>query len=255
MSKLNIKKSLLFFYGSFLLIINFVFAQTQNKPLGELNGLISSSNAIALNVVSFLNILALIFYMVLVSFYLVERQKGGGDGLEKLKNMLVWGAVAMFFLVAVWGWVYFLSTSLGIRVGGCVEAPAAPGRAVNSDCNPGGVRPPNASSTPEGPSVVRPSEAEGAPVIERSVPAEINTGNSGSIPFQCSQGTPVRSQGFTGPGQVLYCQGGGFNDLCKSTGGSSQGTCGAGYKCSAGPSLSGIGSGGNAQGTYGKCGY
>ncbi|MCX8513484.1 MAG: hypothetical protein ORN26_00165 [Candidatus Pacebacteria bacterium] len=53
----------------------------------------------------------------------------------------------------------------------------------------------------------------------------------------------------------MYCQGGGLNDLCKSTGGSPQGTCGAEYKCSAGPSLSGIGSGGNSQGTYGKCGY
>ena len=130
-------KKLIYLLSSLLIIIsvNIIFAQT-NTPLGEVKGLVIGISNIAFNVVSLLNIVALIAYMWIVIQFLRKRAKGDTAGLDQLKGMLLWGAVGMFFLVAVWGLTYFISTTTGIKVGGCTQLPAAPGQLVdNSKCN------------------------------------------------------------------------------------------------------------------------
>ena len=130
-------KKLIYLLSSLLIIIsvNIMFAQT-NTPLGEVKGLVIGLSNIAFNVVSLLNIVALIAYMWIVIQFLRKRAKGDTAGLDQLKGMLLWGAVGMFFLVAVWGLTYFISTTTGIKVGGCTQLPAAPGQLVdNSKCN------------------------------------------------------------------------------------------------------------------------
>lgn len=114
-----------------------VFAQT-TKPLKEIDNLTQQMVTISLSLVSLLNIVAFIAYISIIIMFIIKRSKGDQAGMDQFRGMLVWGVVAMFFLVAVWGLVYFLSRSFGISMGGCVPRPSPiPGQPAVVDPNCG----------------------------------------------------------------------------------------------------------------------
>lgn len=88
------------------------FAQT---PLGNVSRLIDEIGRIIDNALPILVALALLFF-----FYgLVRFILSGGDESAKVsaKHTMLWGIVALFVMVSVWGLVSFLGDALGIKQG------------------------------------------------------------------------------------------------------------------------------------------
>jgi hypothetical protein len=45
---------------------------------------------------------------------------------EEGRNLMIWGIVALFVMVAVWGLVNFIATNLGIGTGGIIQIETLP---------------------------------------------------------------------------------------------------------------------------------
>jgi succinate dehydrogenase/fumarate reductase cytochrome b subunit len=58
-------------------------------------------------------------------FGLIKFITSGGDSekKEEAKNTMVWGVIALFVMVSVWGLVSFIGTSLDIDQGGTGDVP------------------------------------------------------------------------------------------------------------------------------------
>lgn len=102
-----------------------VFAFAQNQPnlsyLTNLMGTIRTLVNMALPLVVGLALLG--FFWGLVKFI------WGGDGdKEKAKSTMIWGIVALFVMVSVWGLVNFLGSVVGVQQqGGTVNVPTVNG--------------------------------------------------------------------------------------------------------------------------------
>ena len=97
------------------------FAQT----LGNLETLLRSIGRlvdIALPVVVAIALLA--FFWGLVKFIFAQ-----GDETAKTdaKKIMLWGLIALFVMVAVWGLIRFIGTALGIGQGDTIIVPRVPG--------------------------------------------------------------------------------------------------------------------------------
>ncbi len=101
----------------------FVFAQT----LGNLETLLTSIGRLvdlALPIVVAIALLA--FFWGLVKFIFAQ-----GDETAKAdaKKIMLWGLIALFVMIAVWGIIRFIQSSLGLTVGGgdTIIVPTVPG--------------------------------------------------------------------------------------------------------------------------------
>lgn len=95
------------------------------QSLGNLETLVRSIGRLvnlALPIVVGLALLA--FFWGLVQFILSQ-----GDESKKTdaKKTMLWGVVALFVMVTVWGLVRFISTSLGIEQNVTITVPTVPG--------------------------------------------------------------------------------------------------------------------------------
>jgi hypothetical protein len=121
---------------SFVFVFVFVSTAQKTEVLSSVNNLLTQSVAVLLNLIELLNIFAFVLYIWVLISFLIKRQKGDAEGMKQFQGMLLWGVIAMFFLVAVWGLVYFISGSLGIGIGGCTSRPSSiPGQAAKNECN------------------------------------------------------------------------------------------------------------------------
>ena len=110
--------------GAVLLILpTFAFAQT---PLGtnvrDLNGffrLVSSILNTLIGLAITLGILAFIWGLVRYIY------AGGEDKAAGLQTML-WGTIAIFFMVSIWGIVRIFQNTLGVGGQGAIQAPTGP---------------------------------------------------------------------------------------------------------------------------------
>lgn len=85
------------------------------EPLNNVSNLIGSIGTIINKTLPILVALALLFF-----FYgLVRFILSGGDESAKVsaKHTMLWGIVALFVMVSVWGLVSFLGDALGIKQG------------------------------------------------------------------------------------------------------------------------------------------
>jgi hypothetical protein len=48
---------------------------------------------------------------------------GNEEAKESGKNIMIWGIIALFVMVSVWGIVRFIGSALGIQEGGTVDVP------------------------------------------------------------------------------------------------------------------------------------
>jgi Type IV secretion system pilin len=95
------------------------------QSLGNLTILLTSIGGlvdIALPIVVGLALLA--FFWGLVKYIFAQ-----GDETAKAdgKKIMLWGLVALFVMVSVWGLVKFIGTSLGINQGETIVVPKVPG--------------------------------------------------------------------------------------------------------------------------------
>ena len=77
-----------------------------------------------------LNILLPIFVtLAVLAFFwgLIKFIFQAGDEREKGKNIMIWGIIALFVIVSIWGIVAFLSNLFGIGTGGSAPVPGVDG--------------------------------------------------------------------------------------------------------------------------------
>ena len=99
----------------------FVFAQqlsnveTFVQSIGRLVG-------VALPIVVAIALLA--FFWGLVKFIFAQ---GNEEAKSDAKKVMLWGLIALFVMVSVWGLVRFIGSALGIGEGGSINLPTVPG--------------------------------------------------------------------------------------------------------------------------------
>lgn len=84
---------------------------------GSLSELVQSAlTFIGNTVVPLLVTLALVvfFYRIVISIYKVG-ESGDAKAVDSGKTLLIWGVVALFVMVSVWGLVGFIGNTVGIR--------------------------------------------------------------------------------------------------------------------------------------------
>jgi hypothetical protein len=101
-----------------LALPRFVFAQTITDILD------TGSNIVGRLIPIVAGIALLVFFWGLVKFI---ASAGSEDGRKEGKQVMIWGIIALFVLMAIWGIVAFIGFSLGIRQGENPNAPCLEG--------------------------------------------------------------------------------------------------------------------------------
>jgi len=67
--------------------------------------------------------------LALLAFFwgLVRYIFGGVENKEAGKNIMIWGVIALFVMVSVWGIVKFIGSAVGIGEGDTIIVPLVPG--------------------------------------------------------------------------------------------------------------------------------
>lgn len=100
----------------------FAFAQNLDN-LGNLLDAVGGLVGTALPIVVALGLLA--FFWGLVKYIFAQ---GNEEAKADAKRIMIWGLVALFVMVAVWGLVDFIAQALGVDVGTELEGvPTVPG--------------------------------------------------------------------------------------------------------------------------------
>jgi uncharacterized membrane protein len=96
----------------------------QNTSVGQnLNNVVSGFKNITTGIYSSLFVVALILFFIGIFKFLGSKDAGSkADGYK----FMGFGIVALFVMVGVWGLVGFLSSNLGIGVGGDIPTPGVP---------------------------------------------------------------------------------------------------------------------------------
>ncbi len=90
------------------------------QSLGNLTTLLNSVGRLvdmALPIVVALALLAFFFGLAKFIF-------AGAEAKEEGKTLMIWGIVALFVMVSVWGLVRFIGNAFGIEQGGSVTVPS-----------------------------------------------------------------------------------------------------------------------------------
>lgn len=89
----------------------FAFAQ----QLGNVTRLIQSVRGIIDILIPLVAALALLYFFWGLAKFILATGNGDEDAREKGKNIMIWGIVALFVIVSVWGLVRFVGDAIGIR--------------------------------------------------------------------------------------------------------------------------------------------
>lgn len=101
----------------------FAPALASAQSLGNLQTLLTSVGKLvdlALPIVVALALLAF-FYGLAKSIF------AGAEGKEEGKHLMIWGVVALFVMVSVWGLVRFIGRAFNIEQGSSIEVPKVQG--------------------------------------------------------------------------------------------------------------------------------
>lgn len=107
-----------------ILALAFVPAFASAQNLGNIQNLMNSFRNIvdlALPIVVALALLA--FFWGLAKFIFAS---GDEDKRDDGKRIMIWGVIALFVMVSVWGLVRFVGQAFGIEQGGTVNIPTVP---------------------------------------------------------------------------------------------------------------------------------
>ena len=124
-------KKILAFSSALFALPLLAFAQSSPtlKPLYDfvlaINGLLS------LLVPILVAAALVVFFWGLVQYLL---KAGGGKGAKAGRSLMLWGLIALFVMVSVWGIISLAQRALGVE-GGSAQSPAVPG--INGRCSDG----------------------------------------------------------------------------------------------------------------------
>lgn len=73
--------------------------------------------------------LPIVVALALLAFFygLAKLIWGGPEAVSEGKTLMIWGVVALFVMVSVWGLVRFIGDAFGIEEGGSVTPPTVEG--------------------------------------------------------------------------------------------------------------------------------
>jgi hypothetical protein len=73
--------------------------------------------------------LPIVVGLALLGFFwgLAKFLFGGAEGKDEAKTLMIWGLIALFVMVSVWGLVRFIGNALGIQQGDTIVVPRVPG--------------------------------------------------------------------------------------------------------------------------------
>src|SRR3989338_5407848 len=102
------------------------FAFAQGTPnLSNIDTLVQAiGNIVELALPIVVGIALLVFFWGLVKFIFAQ---GNEESKADAKKIMLWGLIALFVMVAVWGLVQFIGTAFGIGQGDTVVVPTVPG--------------------------------------------------------------------------------------------------------------------------------
>ena len=111
-----------FIIAALALTPSFAFAQSRLGNIEDIIQSISSIVALALPIVVALGLLA--FFWGLVKFIFAAGDEAAKD---EGKRIMLWGIIALFVMVSVWGIVNFIGESFNIQQGEDIVVPTVPG--------------------------------------------------------------------------------------------------------------------------------
>ncbi len=94
--------------ASLFLVPALAFAQT----LSNVSRLIDSVRGIIDVLIPLVAALALLYFFWGLAQFILATGRGDEDAREKGKNIMIWGIVALFVMVSVWGLVRFVGDAL-----------------------------------------------------------------------------------------------------------------------------------------------
>lgn len=109
--------------SSVLLATPFVAFAQALSPIYTLVG--SIANLVGMLVPLAIGIALLTFFYGLIRYVLVSHK--GAEQAKNSKSVMIWGLVALFVMVSVWGIVYLAQNALGIQRNVVLPAPSIPG--------------------------------------------------------------------------------------------------------------------------------
>jgi hypothetical protein len=81
----------------------------------DLTQIINMFRDIGLKIIPLLGAIAFLVFVFGVSKYI--KSAGSGKDVKDSKNLLIWGVVGLFVLVAIWGIIAFLQSEFGFNGG------------------------------------------------------------------------------------------------------------------------------------------
>jgi hypothetical protein len=95
------------------------------QNLGNLETLLQSvGNLVDIALPIVVGLALLTFFWGLVKFIFAQSNE---EAKTDAKRIMIWGLVALFVMVSVWGLVRFIGTALGIDQGDTITVPRVPG--------------------------------------------------------------------------------------------------------------------------------
>jgi hypothetical protein len=96
-------------YSSLLIVPTFAFAQS----LGNLTSLVSNLKGLINSIIPLLLAVAVVyFFWGLITFI---RAAGDPKAAESGKSIMIWGIVALFVMVSLWGILNWLTTTTNLQ--------------------------------------------------------------------------------------------------------------------------------------------
>ena len=162
------KKTL--FTSALLLSPMFALAQGTGVQTGNIRAFVTQLGEIIALLLPILVTLAVVLFFWGLAVFIFSA--GSDEGREKGKQIMIWGVIALFIIVSVWGIIAFLGNLLGINQGGTAPTPGVgnvggigingtggapggggnPGGGVGPAGNGGGNQPPSLPNLPVPPS-------------------------------------------------------------------------------------------------------
>ena len=118
-------KKILLSTGIFLTPV-MVFAQA-NPNVQNVQNFFDQVGALLTSLLPILVTLAVVLFFWGLAVFIFSA--GNEDGRERGKQIMIWGVIALFIIVSIWGIVAFLGNLFGIEQGGSAPVPnvGAPG--------------------------------------------------------------------------------------------------------------------------------
>lgn len=97
------------------------FALAQSANLGYLSNMVGDTQSILNMLLPLVVTLALLFFFWGIMVFILNA--GDPEGRSKGIHIMIWGIVALFVIVSIWGIVGLLGSIFGIQLGGSAPVP------------------------------------------------------------------------------------------------------------------------------------